>query len=280
VLPFWASTHFGNEQYEQDGLYAVYRENITRYLHPFDHTGSILTYFIYLPIYLLPWAFFFIPALFYLKPRWCTLSPNSKWMVFATVLLFLFFSFSGSRRSYYILPVVPYAILMTADWILSGKETLQKRYRLAGITTVTTFIFLAFAFLFIQPVYYSKGGVASFESILKAEASKIKPWEEWRFELLDAESKLNYYLKLSPEIQSQDTETAREKQTTKTLLQEWPILSIQPNDTIIISRKLHGNLLRHILKDYIVVESEPTYLELFLKQKDNNLPVAFIPTRN
>lgn len=277
VLPFWASTHFGNETYEQDGLYTVYRENIMRYLHPFDHRGSIFTYLIYLPIYLLPWAFFFIPALIYLIPRWRTLSLSSKWMVFSTLLLFVFFSFSGSRRSYYILPVVPYAILMTADWIVSGKLMLQKRNSLAGMTAVSMLLFLAFAFLVLQPVYYAKGGVKTFKSVLKAEANKIKPWETWRFELLDAESKVNYYLKLSPDIQSQDTEIEREKQTTETLLQDWPVLSSQPRDTIIISRKLHENLLRNILNDYIVVESECTYLELLLKKRDNNLPVAFIP---
>ena len=33
-----------------------------RYFQPFDHQGPIYTYFIYLPVYLLPWVVFFIPA--------------------------------------------------------------------------------------------------------------------------------------------------------------------------------------------------------------------------
>lgn len=117
ILPFWASSHFGNQAlaYQENGLMLVYRENVMRYFEPFDHKGPIYTYLLYLPIYLLPWALFFIPALFYLKSRWKNLNLNTKWIGWATLLLFLFFTLSGSRRSYYVLPMVPFAILLTAD---------------------------------------------------------------------------------------------------------------------------------------------------------------------
>lgn len=274
VLPFWFSNQFGNGSYEQNGLYEVYRENIMRYFYPFDHKDPVYTYFIYLPIYLLPWAFFFIPAIFSLKNRWLQLSLNAKWMVWTTWVLFLFFTLSGSRRSYYILPMIPYAILMTADWILSGLGTLQRR---AGAAVVGTFILFVFIFLLLQPLYYARGGVITFDTVLKTETNKIKPWSEWRIVLLDAESKLNFYLKLSPDIVNLDTKIPREKYTIENMLREWPILTNQPKDTIIITRKLHEPLLRQILQDYTVVESEKTYLELILKKPDPNLPLAFIP---
>lgn len=279
ILPFWASAHFGGDSYEQNGLYEVYRENVLRYFHPFDHVGPIYTYFIYLPVYLLPWTIFFFPALFYLKPRWHGMSANAKWIVWAMLILFLFFTFSGSRRNYYILPIVPYAILMTADWILSGANILTKRYILAGRTVVISFSVLALIYVLLLPFYYSQGGVGTFNTILKTEANKIKPWTEWNVALLDAESKISFYLKLSPEIENQDTKVPREKMNQKYMLRDWPILSSKPNDTIIISRKLHEPILRKILKDYIVVVSEPTYLEMLLKVSDPNLPVAFIPDK-
>src|SRR2546425_1274580 len=80
LLPFWASSYFGGEAYGQSGLYLVYKENIMRYFQPFDHQGPIYTYFLYLPIYMLPWAFFFIPALIALRSQWKTQSLNSKWI--------------------------------------------------------------------------------------------------------------------------------------------------------------------------------------------------------
>ena len=274
VLPFWFSNQMGNDSYEQNGLYEVYRENIMRYFHPFDHKDPIYIYFIYLPIYLMPWAFFFIPAIFSLKNRWSQLSLNAKWMVWATLVLFLFFTLSGSRRSYYILPMVPFAILMTADWILASVGRVS---RWAGATAIGAFLVLMFIFLLLQPFYYQRGGVANFDQVLKTETNKIKPWSEWQIVLLDAESKLNFYLKLTPDIERLDISTAREKQTIESLLDEWPILTSQPKDTILITRKLHEPLLQQILKDYTVVEPEKTYLELILKKPDPNLPVAFIP---
>src|SRR3990167_5838104 len=110
LIPFLASSYWGQE-YGQNGLYLVYRENILRYFQPFDHQGPLYTYFIYLPIYLMPWVIFFIPALLSLHSRWNTMRTDSKWIVWTLLVLFLFFTMSGSRRSYYILPIVPFAIL-------------------------------------------------------------------------------------------------------------------------------------------------------------------------
>ena len=51
ILPFWFSNALGDGSYEQSGLYKVYRENVMRYFHPFDHRDPIYLYFIY-------WIFF------------------------------------------------------------------------------------------------------------------------------------------------------------------------------------------------------------------------------
>ncbi len=289
VLPFWLSVHYSLDDYNQNGLYQVYRENIMRYFHPFDHKGPIYTYFLYLPIYLFPWVFFFIPALVALRQRWKLLPYHTKWMVWATLGVFIFFTLSGSRRSYYILPLIPYAILLTAEWILSGPNSVQKRNIWAGHTAIISMMTLVLAFLALQPLYYSHGGIKSFDAMVKKEANKIKPWDDWKIVLLDAETKLTFYMKLSPELQNFDTNDEQEREdkdssiknheiiTRESLMKTWPILRQQPKDTILITRQIYVPLIAEMLKDYVVVEADPTYLEEMFHVPNLKKPVAFIP---
>lgn len=289
VLPFWLSAHYSLDDYNQNGLYQVYRENIMRYFHPFDHKGPLYTYFLYLPIYLFPWMFFFIPAVFALKKRWTTLTYHTQWMAWATLIVFVFFTLSGSRRSYYILPLIPYAILLTAEWILAGTSFLQKRNVWAGCTAVISMFLLVLTFVVLQPLYYAHGGVKSFDAIVKKEANKIKPWADWKLVLLDAETKLTFYMNLSPDLQNFDTNDEHERGdkdssiknheiiTRESLMKVWPILKQQPQDTILITRRAYVPLIADILKDYVMVEAGPTYAEEIFHKQSPKQPVAFIP---
>lgn len=144
LLPFILSHH---------GLYLVYRENILRYFYPFDHRGHVYTYFLYLPIYLLPYSLFFFAALYTLPKRWSHLSLASRWIVYTLVGLFLLMTFSGSRRSYYVLPLLPFAICMTADWISQSTQSNSKRASVVCLTMVFSFIIL-FTFTIIEKLYY------------------------------------------------------------------------------------------------------------------------------
>lgn len=273
ILPFWASSHFGRQNYGENGFYEVYRENIMRYFQPFDHKGPLYTYFIYLPIYLLPWTLFFIPALFYLKSRWKKLSVDSKWMIFSTLLLFLFFTLSGSRRSYYVLPIVPFAILFTADWILSSGKSLLW----AGRVVILSFILLCINFIVVQPLYYSQDNMNAFIKELKTVANQQKPWSEWQFVMLDPESKVRFYLHLSPDVKNYGVTGDRASQTTEKLLKTWPILRHQPKNTIIISRKLYLPILQKQLKNDAVIESKPGFLQQLFKINEDNAVIAFVP---
>lgn len=290
VAPFLASSYYNlnTDDYNQNGLYQVYHENIMRYFKPFDHKGPIYTYFVYLPIYLFPWTFFFIPALWALKSRWKTLSPMVHWVAWATAIIFIFFTLSGSRRSYYILPLVPYAILVTAEWILSSTEVLQKRGIWAGRMAISSLTLLVLVFLVLQPIYYSHGGVKSFDAVVKAAANS-KPWPEWKVVLLDPQTKVTFYMKLSPELHNYDTKEKIDKSeigedhrkneviTQASLLKVWPILKRQPNDTILITRRAYVPYIADVLKNYTMVEAKPTYREMLLKKPGAERAVAFIP---
>lgn len=279
-FPFWLSSSVGGETYGQNGLYLVYRENILRYFQPFDHKDPLYTYFIYLPIYLLPWAVFFIPALFSLKTRWRSLSLNTKWVAWTLLLLFMFFTLSGSRRSYYVLPLVPFAILLTADWILSAGVLQTKRRLYAAGVIVFSFFFLFLTIDLLPAWYYSQFGVNRFASTLKSEANKIKPWSIWNVVTLDSESKLNFYLRLPPEIKNYPIKSEeRQLQTSSSLLAAWPILESKPENTIFITRKQYAPLLEAFFVDYRKIEIPMNARLPFMDKHDRNMPIAFIPNK-
>lgn len=273
-LPFWASLYFNPVDYQQNGLYQVYRENILRYVKPFDHVDPIYTYFIFLPLYLFPWVVLFFPALFSLKSRWQTMGPASRWMVFSVCLLFIFFTLSGSRRNYYVLPIVPFAILLTADWILS--EFTRFSRQIAEVI-VGFFFMLVVTFAVLQPMFYNHGGLATFATVLKQQTDHIKPWEQWHFVMLDPDAKIRFYLALPPELKHYDTVGRPEIQTKQSLMQAWTIIQQKNPDTIYLTRKMYVPFLRELLPDYTIVNAEPTFLEKSFRMIDPNSPVALVP---
>lgn len=272
LAPFIASAYFSEHTYSQNGLYLVYRENFLRYFQPFDHVGPIYTYFIYLPIYLMPWAIFFIPAVFTVFSRWRKMTINSKWIAWVLLALFLFFTLSGSRRSYYVLPIVPFAILFTADWIANA--SIRKIWAAGVAALFGVLLFLAVDIG--QAWYYSRVGMQRFAMEVKTIATSAAPWEAWDVVLLDGESKLQFYLKLPPVAKHYGIQGLRTQQTSQHLAEIWPIIKARPINTIFITRKLYEPLLKPYLVGYKVVEMPaPSYS--FLNKKPIDAPIAFIP---
>jgi 4-amino-4-deoxy-L-arabinose transferase-like glycosyltransferase len=273
VLPFWASAHFGGKQYGESGLMLVYQENIVRYFKPFDHKGPIYTYLIYLPLYLMPWAIFFIPALWTLPARWKSLSADTKTICKSVLLLFIFLTLSGSRRNYYVLPLVPFAILMTADWILARGNQVSVW---AGRLAVSFFVLMFLNFDVVQPLYYAGGGQQDFAALLNKNLNR--PKSDWQFVMLAPESKTRFYLQLPPFVKDYDlTQTQRTHLSPENLLQAWPVVSQKQPGVIFITRKSYVPLLKHLLPNYAIVEARENYGERILHQGNPNAPVAFIP---
>lgn len=280
LFPFMISSYVGGDQYGENGLYLVYRENILRYFQPFDHKGPLYTYFLFLPIYLMPWAVFFLPALWSVKSRWSSMSAQSKWVGWAVLLLFAFFTLSGSRRNYYVLSMVPFAILFTADWLLGWVDTTKHRLWV-GRSVAFSFFFFLTVFAVLQPFYYAGGGLNRFARDVHQVANTIQPWSHWNVVMLDPESKVRFYLKLAPSVKNYSISgTKRSHQTEQTLLQTWPLLQNVPPNTIFITRKEYEPALRDILKHYRVVESQLGIGEKLVHLNDRNLPIAFIPEKD
>lgn len=276
LAPFYASIYSEGNTYHQNGLYLVYRENILRYFHPFDHRDPIYIYFIYLPIYSLPWAIFLIPAIFNLKSRWQSMSLNTKWIILALFSLFLFLTLSGSRRSYYILPLVPFTILFIADWMLSSEFFIKHRVGLTNFV-ICSFISL-FLFIDVLPAwYYSQFGVSKLAVSLKNEINKIKPWNQWNIVLLDVDPKLIFYLQLKPITQNfRIKDKNMSIKTVDDVRHVWPILENKLPNTIFISDKRYESILQPFFTRYRLVDVSKQSHSLFANTRMVR-PIAFIP---
>jgi len=124
------------EGYRASGLWYAFRENITRYFRPFDHKEPFYVYFYYLPKLFFPWTVLLVGAIWTFKDNFRRLGWRTKWLGIATTLIFLFFTASGSRRSYYILPILPFCALMVSQYLIIEPKEHSKRIMLAIQTGV------------------------------------------------------------------------------------------------------------------------------------------------
>ena len=125
-----------SDNYGASGIVLVFRENLMRVFNPWDHKDDpFYVYFLYLPRLLIPWTPFFIFAVIdYVRKLIRAvakrgtasvedLSSDTLWLFVSIVFIFVMFSASRSRRSYYILPIVPWCILFTAAWFSEPGES-------------------------------------------------------------------------------------------------------------------------------------------------------------
>jgi len=124
-------TQPGDDQ--SSGLARVFQENILRYFRPFDHKGPIYLSLQELPMLLLPWTPLFVLALVAVAKSRRDLDCHTRWLLQAVVLGFLFFSLSGSRRSYCVLPVLPLCALLMAVFVVWLREPRMDGLRRQGV---------------------------------------------------------------------------------------------------------------------------------------------------
>jgi 4-amino-4-deoxy-L-arabinose transferase-like glycosyltransferase len=125
----YAGQTAGTAKYADSGIQLAIRENIVRYFQPFDHKEKFYVYFGYLPTLLVPWTPLFIAAVWRACVYFKKLDWPGKWLALSVGLIFLFFTLSGSRRSYYILPIVPFCVILEARFLAMARE--EKWDRLA-----------------------------------------------------------------------------------------------------------------------------------------------------
>lgn len=94
-------------------LELIWKENVIRFFEPFDHKGPIWTYFIRIFDLAAPWSLLLPAALVYLLPTIRRRASNTTELLVLFGGVFIFFTLSGSRRSYYLLPIMPFFSILT-----------------------------------------------------------------------------------------------------------------------------------------------------------------------
>lgn len=258
-------TYFHPFYFQTEGLHLVVKENIVRFIAPFDHKGAFYIYFLYLPIYLLPWSPLFVMAFVQSIRTWKSVTLNTRWLVIVLGLLFAFFTASGSRRSYYILPLLPFSQLLTAVWVMQWIATNEKR-EIWLKRSIAGFALVFFVFFgFLLPGYYAGGGLSEFGATIRRQAEKHAPWAEWQIVMVDVDNKVPFYVQTVLPIHYIQEKTELE-------LYDIP----RATRTIIVSPTKHKGLLQFFSNDYTVIESTPTFGERLFSKK-NKPAVAFVP---
>ena len=188
ALPFVVS-NLSRGGYAQSGLDMAYEENLVRYFKAFDHDNPPWIYLKTTPLYLIPWTPMLAFAAWRLARSWKSLSWPSRWCAWATALVFVFMTASSSRRDYYMLPLLPFAALVTADWLRAAGEG-SRRLKVAGwIAAASVGVGLAWVVL-VVPWSMSEGGMRRLASDVRAVTGP----EERECVLFDAPPDTAFYL--------------------------------------------------------------------------------------
>jgi 4-amino-4-deoxy-L-arabinose transferase-like glycosyltransferase len=96
----------------------IYVHHIQRYSAGAGHRQPLFYYFTTLPVDLLPWTVFAIPALFvYRRCRGLLTDPVKLFFALWFVVVFVFFSASDTKRDLYLMPLLPTVVVFIAHYI-------------------------------------------------------------------------------------------------------------------------------------------------------------------
>lgn len=245
--------------------------------------GPIYTYLIYLPAYTLPWAPCWLLGLWLALRNWRHTPPNVRWLVWGLGLLFVFFTASGSRRSYYVLPLVPFAQLLAAWWLserLEQKTASWPRWQKGfGFTAGLLLLVLGG----IYPWVNGNGGVTRFADDVQAEAVKSAPWAHWQMVMVEVDNKVPMYLQNGGKpfyyvSETQDFPRQGDSAALMAWLEKTSGQGFDPQHTIIVAQysKEDPTPLAYLGADHTVITTQPDNGER-LFQKRSGGSVAFVP---
>lgn len=117
---------------DSNGLGMVWRENIRRFYDPVNHKGPVYLYLGVIFILPFPWSLF-LPAALYQSFTQKTSAiigrSNHLFALCYFLSVFIFFSLASSRRSYYLLPILPSVAWLVAGFFFSNREDWNRTTR-------------------------------------------------------------------------------------------------------------------------------------------------------
>lgn len=136
------------------GLSMVWRENFRRFYDPVNHTGPVYLYFGVIFALMAPWSVFLPVALARSFLERKSPSPVGQSSLFAWCYflgVFVFFTMASSRRSYYLLPILPSVAWLISGLFSSDRASWKKPVRLLFNLAIGLVILLAMGL--VLPVF-------------------------------------------------------------------------------------------------------------------------------
>jgi len=125
----------------------MWRENFVRALAAYDHEANPFYYFYTFPAMFLPWSAWLAGALAWAARPWSR-ERGLRFALMAFVVMLLVFTASESRRSYYILPIFPWAALLVARFwaalieMRAKGQPLPRPWWILGVLPLGVFVWL------------------------------------------------------------------------------------------------------------------------------------------
>ncbi len=168
IAIYYAPFSVSHETAGEKGLRMVWRENVVRFFRPFDHRGPIYLYVYVIFALMAPWAILLPAALVEIHKRRSLDDEPARSDRFALVYFwatFIFFTLSGSRRSYYLLPILPAGAIIVARLLGGGhlRSIWASRLLKIGYGAIAVAAVLGIAVL-LPPAWLLPGRWATFPS--------------------------------------------------------------------------------------------------------------------
>jgi 4-amino-4-deoxy-L-arabinose transferase-like glycosyltransferase len=265
LVPFvWARTTAVVGQ-DQASLWTLFRENVVRYFAPFDHGGPIWLYVVQLPVYLLPWSLWLPWYAWRSYTQRSDLNRNARWLLYALVLVFLFLTGCGSRRSYYILPTLPLCSLLLAHGLQTYATEVHRRRQRRSLAVIWTLLVLWFG-VAVPMSSNTDTTRRAFAHLVREVAESRSAWNQWRVLSVDAVPAASYYLAAAEDpqvVERFDPEQVRTE------------IAGHPQ-TIVMSRRRHLEGLRTLLPGCTLIEQPPPRFG-GSREDGLDLLIAFLP---
>ena len=152
AVPTIASVH--NASWEP--LQMVWRENVLRFFGQHDHKSPFYTYFVTIFYLAAPWSFVLPFAVIHSlqKVRFRISQAPEALILFCAI--FIFFTLSGSRRPYYLLPILPFSGILVAQMLRDYEAGVMSRGIREGVRIVGILLGLILIVLFGVTLFFPR----------------------------------------------------------------------------------------------------------------------------
>ncbi len=104
-------------------FYLWFRENVKQAVNPYDNLRPFYIYFYYWPLWVAPFSLFLIGGVYYGIKRFKQLNLDQKVFLLTNLAILILFILAKARRGYYILPILPFSIILITYYLKNASQT-------------------------------------------------------------------------------------------------------------------------------------------------------------